>query len=93
MPILKVWDEETQKYVGIPAIKGDKGETGEKGEKGEKGDTGATGPQGPQGDTGPKGDTGATGPKGSSYVLTASDKQTIAQTVYNMLADADSVSY
>ena len=46
MSILKVWDEETQKYVSIPAIKGDKGETGE---KGEKGDTGATGLQGEQG--------------------------------------------
>lgn len=34
MSILKVWDEEAQKYVSIPAIKGDKGETGEKGEKG-----------------------------------------------------------
>lgn len=69
MSILKVWDEETQKYVGIPAIKGDKGEPGEKGE------------QGPQ------------GPQGSSYVLTASDKQTIAQTVYDMLLNADLVSY
>ena len=28
MPILKVWDEETQKYIGIPAIKGEKGDTG-----------------------------------------------------------------
>lgn len=43
MPILKVWDEETQKYIGIPAIKGDKGENGEKGD---------TGPQGPQGEPG-----------------------------------------
>lgn len=34
MPILKVWDEETQKYIGIPAIKGDKGENGEKGDIG-----------------------------------------------------------
>lgn len=31
MPILKIWDEETQKYIGIPAIKG---ETGEKGDTG-----------------------------------------------------------
>ena len=93
MSILKVWDEETQKYVGIPAIKGDKGETGEKGEKGEKGDTGATGPQGPQGVQGPKGDTGATGPQGSSYNLTDSDRQAIAQKVYDKLLDADLVSY
>lgn len=34
MPILKVWDKETQKYIGIPAIKGDKGENGEKGDTG-----------------------------------------------------------
>lgn len=34
MPILKVWDEETQKYIGIPAIKGETGETGEKGDTG-----------------------------------------------------------
>lgn len=93
MPVLKIWDEETRKYVGIPAIKGDKGEPGE---RGEKGDTGATGPQGPQGDPGPKGDTGDTGPQGpqgASYTLTASDRQTIAQTVYDMLLNADLVSY
>ena len=34
MPILKVWDEEAQKYIGIPTIKGDKGDKGEKGEAG-----------------------------------------------------------
>ena len=34
MPILKVWDEETQQYIGVPAIKGDKGEKGEKGDTG-----------------------------------------------------------
>lgn len=29
MSILKVWDEETQKYIGIPAIKGEKGDKGD----------------------------------------------------------------
>lgn len=37
---------------------------GEKGDKGDKGDTGATGPQ---------------GPAGNDYILTATDRQTIAQ--------------
>lgn len=37
IPIINIWDEKTQQYVSIPAIKGDKGERGEQG------------PQGPQG--------------------------------------------
>lgn len=26
IPIIKLWDEESQKYIGVPAIKGDKGD-------------------------------------------------------------------
>ena len=31
MPVLNVWDEETQTYVGIPTIKGEPGQTPVKG--------------------------------------------------------------
>ena len=76
--------------TGDTGPKGDKGDTGE---QGPKGDTGATGPQGPQGvkgdtgEQGPKGDAGATGPQGpkgdpgDDYVLTAQDKEDIAELV------------
>lgn len=67
---------------GETGTQGPKGDAGAKGDKGDKGDTGA---QGPQGEQGPKGETGATGPQGpagangSDYVLTAADKEEIAQ--------------
>ncbi len=49
MAIMYIWDEEQEKYVPVPTIKGEKGDTGEQGPQGE------TGPQGEKGD---KGDTG-----------------------------------
>lgn len=49
MAILKIWDEATQSYKSIPAIKGERGEVGPQG------------PQGPQGEQGPKGDKGDQG--------------------------------
>lgn len=84
---------------GPKGDKGDKGDTGATGPQGPKGDTGAkgdTGPTGPQGiqgdkgDKGDKGDTGAQGPKGDKgdqgddYILTAADKQDIAEQVSDM---------
>lgn len=30
-PILRIWDDEAQKYVGVPAVKGNKGEKGDPG--------------------------------------------------------------
>ena len=86
IPVLRIRGEDGQMH-DIPAIRGPQGPQGEQGPQGKPG---------PQGEPGPKGDTGATGPqgpKGATYSLTASDKQTIAQTVYDMLLDADLVSY
>ena len=86
IPILRIRGEDGQMH-DIPAIRGPQGAQGPQGE---------VGPQGPQGEQGPKGDTGAAGPQGPqgpSYSLTDSDRQTIAQTVYDMLLDADLVSY
>ena len=82
--------------TGPKGDKGDKGDpgetgaTGSQGPKGDKGDTGATGPQGP------KGDTGAQGPKGDpgdDYVLTATDKQNIADIVLSELVDGNNTAY
>lgn len=81
---------------GEKGDKGDKGDTGAKGEQGERGETGAKGDKGDKGDTGAKGDKGDTGaqgpqgiqgiqgpagPQGDSYVLTAQDKQDIADLI------------
>ena len=94
--------------TGPAGPKGDTGETGAQGPKGDKGDTGATGPkgdtgetgpQGPQGIQGPKGDTGATGPQGpkgdagADYVLTAQDRQDIADIVIADIGSADTTAY
>lgn len=70
MPILKVWDKETQKYIGIPAIKGDKGENGEKGD---------IGPQGPQGEPGVSTKVNGIAPDETGNVtLTATDVGALA---------------
>ena len=50
-------------------------------------------PQGKKGDTGATGATGPQGPAGADYVLTAADKQEIAETVLNQLVDGDEVAY
>ena len=67
--------EEAKESGEFKGDKGDKGDTGEQGPKGDKGDTGATGPQGIQGEKGEKGDNG------DDYILTAQDKQDIANLV------------
>ena len=73
MAVLKIKNETTGEWEGIPAIVGPPGPQGETGPQGPTGPQGATGPQGPKGDTGatgatgpqgPKGDTGDTGPQG-----------------------------
>jgi hypothetical protein len=61
-------------------------------------DGGKTNPQsvnikGPQGETGPAGPTGPQGPAGADYVLTASDKQDIADLVVAEIGSADSTQY
>lgn len=61
--ILNIWDEEQEKYVEVPAIKGS---DGVKGDPGERGPQGETGPQGPKGDTGATGPQGPQGPKGDN---------------------------
>ena len=58
--------------------------------QGETGATGATGPQGPKGDTGA---TGPQGPAGADYVLTAEDKQDIADIVLADLPTWNGGSY
>ena len=69
-PILQIWDEESQKYVPIPAIKGKDGKDGAPGKTGPRGAAFTyadfTAEQlaalkGPKGDKGDKGDTGAPG--------------------------------
>lgn len=54
---------------------------------------GPAGPAGPKGETGAKGDKGDPGPQGASYVLTAGDKQEIAQSVLNSLPNANGVAF
>ena len=69
---------------GIQGIQGERGLQGAKGDKGDKGDTGATGAKGEQGERGPQGiqgETGPQGPQGDDYILTAQDKQDIAELV------------
>ncbi len=70
---MKIKNETTGEWEGIPAIVGPPGPQGETGPQGPSGPQGETGPQGPKGDTGatgatgpqgPKGDTGDTGPQG-----------------------------
>lgn len=84
---------------GKDGAKGDKGDPGEKGDKGETGAQGIQGEPGAKGDKGDKGDTGATGAKGDKgdkgdpYTLTDTDKNTIAQAVYAMVADGNGVAY
>lgn len=65
----------------VPALVGSKGDKGDKGEKGDKGDRGDTGSQGLQGIQGEKGE------KGDSYILTDTDKESIANTVVSHLTD------
>lgn len=55
------------------------GNKGSPGEKGDKGDTGSPGADGAKGDKGDKGEPGAKGDPGDNYVLTADDKEEIAQ--------------
>ena len=76
--------EEAKESGEFKGDKGDKGDTGEQGPKGDKGDTGATGPQGIQGEKGEKGDNG------DDYILTAQDKQDIANLV-DISSKADAV--
>lgn len=77
--------------VGPQGEKGDTGERGPRGYQGVQGERGLTGPAGPQGDPGPRGPQGyqgVQGPrglKGDDYVLTAADKQEIANLVYAMM--------
>ena len=58
-----------------------------------KGDTGETGPQGPKGDTGATGPQGPAGADGDDYVLTAADKQEIADLVIADIGFADTMSF
>lgn len=54
---------------------------------------GPTGPKGDTGATGPTGPAGADGRDGADYVLTAADKQEIAQSVLSALPNASGVSF
>ena len=83
MSILKIKNEQGQ-WENIVTLKGDMGPAGPKGDKGDKGDTGATGATGERGPQGIQGETGPQGPQGDDYVLTAQDKQDIAD-----IAEAD----
>lgn len=77
MAILRIKNSNGE-WEELPAI------VGRKGDKGDKGDTGAKGDKGDKGDTGAKGDKGD---KGDPYVLTDSDKNTIASTVKTALTN------
>lgn len=79
--ILKIKDKATGLWQTITAIKGDKGDTGD------------TGPQGPQGIQGEEGPQGPKGEQGDDYVLTAQDKQDIADLVKSEFVDGNSISY
>ena len=82
----------TEEYVAsaieeielTPGPKGDKGDTGPQGPKGE------TGEQGPQGEQGIQGEQG---PAGADYVLTAADKQEIAQLAIDLMPAAEEGTY
>ena len=49
MPILRIWDEESQSYQEIAALVGPQGPAGADGAPGQDGAEGAQGPQGPAG--------------------------------------------
>ena len=69
---VKIWNETTGEYEGLPTLKGEKGDIGAigpKGDKGEKGDTGAQGIQGIQGDQGVQGFEGPKGDKGDPFAI------------------------
>ena len=78
-------DKGDQGEQGIQGEKGDRGPQGPQGIQGPQGEQGIQGVQGIQGeqgekgDKGDKGDAGADGKDGKDYVLTASDKNEIAE--------------
>lgn len=74
-------DAGEQGNQGSKGDKGDQGIQGIQGPKGDKGDAGETGPQGQTGPTGPQGPKGDKGDPGDDYILTAQDKQDIANLV------------
>ena len=91
-------------WENIPAIVGPPGKDGEPGKDGtmtfeeltEEQKESLRGPQGDKGEPGEKGDKGdpgEPGPKGDSYVLTAADKEEIANTILSSLVDGEGVSY
>ena len=88
-----------QGVQGQTGPKGDTGETGPQGPAGQQGPPGIQGPKGDAGETGPQGQTGPTGPQGpkgdkgdpgDDYILTAQDKQDIANLVDIPLATTTS---
>ena len=75
---------------GATGPQGEQGIQGQTGPQGPKGDTGETGPQGPAGQQGPQGIQGPKGDPGDDYILTAQDKQDIANLVDIPLATTTS---
>lgn len=94
-----------EQKLSLKGDKGDKGDTGEQGPQGIPGEQGIQGvqgvpgkdgAQGPQGEKGEKGDTGAQGEKGepgADYILTAADKQEIANLVLAEIPSSEEVEY
>lgn len=84
---------------GEQGVQGIQGETGPQGIQGEQGIQGIAGPQGIQGEKGDTGETGATGPQGpqgpagNDYILTAQDKEDIADIVISELPTWQGGSY
>ena len=83
----------------LEALRGPKGEKGDTGPQGEKGEpfeySDFTAEQlealrGPQGE---KGDTGEMGEDGKDYILTAADKQEIADIISALIVDGNEVAY
>ena len=74
----------------LASLKGDKGDQGIQGIQGPKGDKGDTGESGPQGIQGIQGIQGPKGDTGDDYILTAQDKQDIANLVDIPLATTTS---
>lgn len=70
MPILKLKNQTTGEWEGIPAIVGPPGPQGETGPQGPAGPQGATGPQGPKGDPG---DVSSVNGQTGAVVLDAED--------------------
>lgn len=105
MNILRIKNAETGEWTSVPAIVGPAGPAGETGPQGETGPAGPAGgvgpqgpqgeigPQGPQGEVGPQGPQGETGPAGADYVLTAADKQEIADLISASIVDGNEVAY